>query len=85
MSDVPGPVIPTKHPKYRTVRIMRGRVVGAQGIDPNLEGFFAEAKRRGVKVQGYTVDEDADEYKIRVLLPKDEQAEAEHGPRVFVP
>lgn len=89
---IPPVVQKTKHPKYRTIKIARGKIVKkggmmGEGVDPNLEQFLSEAKRRGVKVQGWTIDEERDEYKFRVLLPRDETDGMTEGdaPKVFVP
>jgi hypothetical protein len=78
-------------PKHKTLRIQRGHIVKqggfAGGVDPNLEEVIAELKKRGVKMLGYTVNEEADEYLIRVMVPKqDGDGDAEGDkPRIYVP
>lgn len=78
-----------KHPKHRVLRIPKGVIVKSTGmpggIDPNLEDTIAELKKRGEKVLGWTVDENRDEYKIKVMSAKPEAEKVDERPRIYVP
>ncbi len=78
-----------KHPKHRTLRIPKGVIVRSTGmpggIDPNLEDTLAELKKRGESVLGWTVDENRDEYKIKVMSAKAEVEKVDERPRIYVP
>lgn len=79
----------TVHAKHRTLRIPKGALVRSTampgGIDPNLEDTLAELKKRGEKVLGWTVDENRDEYKIKVMSKKWEAEKDDERPRIYVP
>lgn len=69
----PAPKLP---PKHGYIRIVRSGVPGPDGVDTNLTGFLAEAKRRGQKVLDVRADEDRNEHVIKVMRLRDAELAA---------